>query len=86
MNVIEAKTIIKQPSQNAEIYENTIQWIKDAFPHTVSPRRNDDKGQEIYDWMVECIGPIDENWTILNMQVRFKTEEDYAMYILTWQG
>lgn len=65
--------------------KDAIAWVVENFPYVVSPSRNPGQGEAIQKWLDENIGPMDDKWTWLDKEIRFRTQEDYVLYGLTWQ-
>jgi len=65
--------------------DEAIQWVMDQFPYTVTPSTNEGAGQSIFEWLNHNIGEMDNRWTYLGKEVRFRLEDDRVLYILTWQ-
>jgi hypothetical protein len=71
------------PTQD-EITEAQV-WVVENFPYSIAPSRNPGQGTAIQAWLDSNIGPMDENWTWMYKEIRFRTKEDYILYGLTWQ-
>ena len=65
--------------------DEAIQWVMDQFPYTVTPSQNEGAGESIFKWLNLNIGEMDNRWTYLGREVRFRLEDDRVLYILTWQ-
>ena len=57
----------------------------EQFPYTVTPSTNEGAGQSIFEWLNHNIGEMDNRWTYLGREVRFRSEDDRVLYVLTWQ-
>lgn len=71
------------PTQE-EVAEAQI-WVTENFPYSITPSHNPGQGPAIQSWLDSNIGPMDDAWTWMNKEIRFRTKEDYVLYGLTWQ-
>lgn len=71
------------PTQE-EILEAQV-WVVENFPYSVIPSHNPGQGASIQQWLDNNIGQMDEAWTWMDKEVRFRRQEDYILYGLTWQ-
>ena len=65
--------------------DEAIDWVQRQFPYTVRPSTNEGAGHAIFEWLNSNIGQMDVRWTYLGSDVRFRSEDDQVLYILTWQ-
>ena len=68
-----------------EEIDQAIYWVVENFPYVVNPSYNPGQGAAIQKWLDDNIGPMDDKWTWLRKEIRFRTQEDYVLYGLTWQ-
>lgn len=71
------------PTQE-EIYQAQI-WVIENFPYSVTPSYNPGVAKDIQKWLDENIGPMDDKWTWMDREIRFRFKEDYVLYGMTWQ-
>ena len=79
----EKKTNLHIPTRE-EIVEAQI-WVTDNFPYSLIPSHNPGSGSDIQKWLDQNIGPMDESWTWMDRELRFRKKEDYIAYGMTWQ-
>ena len=68
-----------------EEIDEAIYWVVENFPYAITPSQNPGQGAAIQQWLDTMIGPMDDRWTWLDKEIRFRTKEDYIMYGLAWQ-
>ena len=77
-------TTVTRPAPTSEEITAARKWIRKTFPYTLAPSYNPGQGAKIFKFMEENFGPCDQDWTYLDTEILFKTEEDRAAFMLSW--
>jgi len=80
---VQTQPKITVPTQ--EEINKAIAWVVENFPYVVNPSYNPGQGEAIQKWLDNNIGPMDDQWTWLRKEIRFRRREDYVLYGMTWQ-
>ena len=60
-------------------------WVRNNFPYSVTPSYNPGQAGAIQEWLDKNIGSMDDAWTWIDREIRFRRQEDYVLYGMTWQ-